>query len=163
MSRPNRAAPAPRANEPVSAGAEAISREIPYGFVKELRGVSFDDAVRRITEALGAQGFGVLTEIDVQKTLAKKLGIDFRQYAILGACNPTLARKALEAEPQIGLLLPCNVVVQEHPEGRVVVSIADPRAMFTLVENPGLESVADEADRRLRAALETLSSASGPD
>jgi uncharacterized protein (DUF302 family) len=124
--------------------------------VKELGGLSFDDAVGRVTEALSAQGFGVLTEIDVQKTLAKKLGVDFRRYVILGACNPTLAKQALDAEPQIGLLLPCNVVVQELPEGRVVVSIADPGAMFTLVENPAVEPVAKEADRRLRKALEGI-------
>jgi uncharacterized protein (DUF302 family) len=129
---------------------------VPYGFGRELPGVSFDDAVRRITEALGAQGFGVLTEIDVRKTLAKKLGIDFRKYVILGACNPSLARQALEAEPQIGLLLPCNVVVQELADGRVVVSVLDPRAMFRLVENPLVEPVAAEADRRLRRALEAM-------
>jgi uncharacterized protein (DUF302 family) len=134
------------------AGAEAL--EVPYGFARELHGVSFDDAVRRITEALADQGFGVLTEIDVQKTLAKKLGVDFRRYVILGACNPPLAKRALEAEPHIGLLLPCNVVVQELPEGKVVVSIADPRAMFTLVENAELEPVARDADVRLRKALQ---------
>jgi uncharacterized protein (DUF302 family) len=129
------------------------AERVPYGLVRELRGLSFEEVVAQVTEALAAQGFGVLTEIDVQKTLAKKLGVDFRRYVILGACNPTLAKQALDAEPQIGLLLPCNVVVQELPEGSVVVSIADPRAMFTLVENPDVEAVAREADRRLRTAL----------
>jgi uncharacterized protein (DUF302 family) len=129
--------------------------------VREARGLSFEDAVGRITEALSAQGFGVLTEIDVQKTLAKKLGVDFRRYVILGACNPTISKQALDAEPQIGLLLPCNVVVQEDPEGTVVVSVADPRAMFTLVGNPALEPVAREADHRLRMALEAVSGLKG--
>ena len=91
----------------------------------------------------------------MKETLRQKLGVDFRRYVILGACNPQLAHQALESEPEIGLLLPCNVVVQESPGGADVL-IADPKAMFTLVENPGLRSVADEADRRLRRVIGAL-------
>jgi uncharacterized protein (DUF302 family) len=99
---------------------------------------------------------GVLTEIDVKDTLKKKLGVDFRRYVILGACNPDLAHRALGAEAQIGLLLPGNVVVQEEPPGDVVDSIADPRVMFTLVENVALAPIADEADQRLRKVIASL-------
>lgn len=130
-------------------------KETDYAYEKQLAGVSFDDARAKIIEALAAEEFGVLTEIDVEATLKKKLDMGFRPYAILGACNPKLAHRALEAEPQIGLLLPCNVVVQEG-EGGAVVSIAKPRAMFSLVENPALEPVVSEADERLRRALESL-------
>lgn len=129
---------------------------VSYGFEKRLPGVTFEDAVARVTNALKQEGFGVLTEIDVKETLKKKLDVEFRRYTILGACNPTLAHKALSSEPQIGLLLPCNVVVQESPEGGVIVSIADPKAMFTLVENASLEAVAADADARLRRVMEAL-------
>jgi len=116
----------------------------------------YEQAVQKTTEALKAEGFGVLTEIDVKATLKQKLNADFRRYVILGACNPPLAHRALNAEPQIGLLLPCNVVVQEGSDGGVVVSIADPRAMFTLVENRAVEPVAEEADARLRRVMASL-------
>jgi uncharacterized protein (DUF302 family) len=99
----------------------------------------------------------VLTEIDVKNTLKRKLDVDFRRYIILGACNPRLARQALEAEEHIGLLLPCNVVVQENPEGRVSVSIADPRAMFRLVDSDALQPIAEEAEARLRRVAQSLS------
>ena len=131
--------------------------DIRYGFERMLEGRSFDDAVARVTAALKDEGVGVLTAIDVKDTLKKKLDVDFRRYVILGACNPQLAHRALGAEPQIGLLLPCNVVVQETPEGRILVSIADPKAMFTLVDNPGVTTVAEEADARLRRVLKALS------
>jgi uncharacterized protein (DUF302 family) len=126
-----------------------------YGFGRRIEG-TLANAIEKVTGALKNEGFGVLTEIDVKDTLKKKLDVDFRGYVILGACNPPLAHKALTAEPQIGLLLPCNVVVQEAPEGGVVVTIADPRAMFSLVDNPGLEPVVDEAERRLRRVIESL-------
>jgi len=127
-----------------------------YGFGTTLRNIGFDDAVQRITEALKTEGFGVLTEIDVQATLKKKLDVDFRRYLILGACNPPLAKRALDAESEIGLLLPCNVVVQETAGGEVGVSIADPRVMFTLVDNPSVASVAAEAEDRLRRVLDAV-------
>ena len=129
---------------------------LKYGFKKRLERTTFEDAVGQVTGALKAEGFGILTEIDVRSTLRNKLDLEFRRYVILGACNPPLAHRALEAEPHIGLLLPCNVVVQEAPEGGVAVSVADPRAMFTLVENPAVEPIAREADQRLRRALDAL-------
>ena len=126
-----------------------------YGFERTLHDTSIDRAIERVTAALATEGFGVLTRIDVKDTLKKKLELDFRDYVILGACNPRLAHRALVAEPQIGLLLPCNVVVQQTPDG-VVVSIADPNAMFRIVENPALEPVAKEADDRLRRVIASL-------
>jgi uncharacterized protein (DUF302 family) len=129
--------------------------ETRYGFGTELHGASFDNAVARVTDALKAEGFGVLTKIDVKDTLEKKLGVDFQRYVILGACNPLLAKRALDADPQIGLLLPCNVVVQEASDGRVLVSIADPKAMFTLVD-AAVAPIAEEAEQKLRRVLSTL-------
>ncbi len=126
-----------------------------YAFSKLLEGASVDDAVERVAEALKANGFGVLTKIDVQTTLKNKIDVDFRPYVILGACNPKLAHKALEGEPQIGLLLPCNVVVQEA-EGGALVSFADPKAMFEIVEDAPIEEVAGEARRLLQAARDQL-------
>ncbi|GIW51766.1 MAG: hypothetical protein KatS3mg081_1121 [Gemmatimonadales bacterium] len=126
-----------------------------YGYGKQLKGVTLDEAKSRVSEALAKEGFGILTEIDVKATLKKKLDVEFRPYVILGACNPALAHRALGAEPQIGLLLPCNVVIQQEGDG-VTVSIADPRAMFSLVRNPELEPVVQEADQRLRRVLEAL-------
>lgn len=128
-----------------------------YGFERTIPNVGYDDAIARVTAALQAEGFGILTEIDVAATLKKKLDVDFRPYRILGACNPTLAHRALTGEPQIGLLLPCNVVVQQAADGRgVTVSIADPKAMFTVVDNPAVAPVADEADQRLRRVMDAL-------
>jgi uncharacterized protein (DUF302 family) len=118
-----------------------------------MRGVSFDDARARVTDALKQEGFGILTEIDVQSTLKAKLDRSFRKYVILGACNPQLAHRALEAELGIGLLLPCNVCVWEEEDGSVV-SIARPQAMFDLVRNAALQPVVDDADQRLRRALD---------
>jgi len=118
-----------------------------------MRGVSFDDARARVTDALKQEGFGILTEIDVQSTLKAKLDRPFRKYVILGACNPQLAHRALEAELGIGLLLPCNVCVWEEENGSVV-SIARPQAMFDLVRNAALQPVVDDADQRLRRALD---------
>jgi uncharacterized protein (DUF302 family) len=109
-----------------------------------------------VIKALKEQGFGVLTEIDVQRTLKEKLDADFRRYTILGACNPALAKQALEIEEQIGLLLPCNVVVQEGGKAGIIVSIADPREMFSLVDNTDLAPVAREAGRRLHHVMAAL-------
>lgn len=135
--------------------------DLRYGFESKLIHLAFEDVVGRVTEALKEEGFGVLTEIDVQATLKKKLDADFRRYLILGACNPALAKTALEAEPQIGLLLPCNVVVQESSDGEVIVSIADPKAMFTLVDNPAVAPIAEEARQRLRRVVAAVGGKKG--
>jgi uncharacterized protein (DUF302 family) len=138
--------------------AQAMEPPAPapaYGLTKHLPGVAFDEAVARVTDALKAEGFGVLTEIDVQETLKKKLGVDFPRYVILGACNPTLAHRALSADPYIGLLLPCNVIVMEA-RNATTVSIADPSAMFRIVDNAVVAPIADEAEATLKRALERL-------
>lgn len=127
-----------------------------YGFGTTLRDVTFEEAVTRVTNALKDQGFGVLTQIDVRDTLKKKLDVEFRPYVILGACNPPLAKRALEVEPDIGLLLPCNVIVEQRSDGQVHVAIADPKAMFTLVDNAAAFSVAEEAEVRLRRVLDAV-------
>lgn len=129
--------------------------ELAYGFEKPLS-LSFDAAVEAVIAALKQEGFGVLTRIDVRDTLQQKIGVDFRRYLILGACNPHLAHRALQAEPQIGLLLPCNAVVQETDEQTVLVSIADPKAMFSMVDRPELRAVAEEAEQRLRRVMDAL-------
>jgi uncharacterized protein (DUF302 family) len=126
-----------------------------YAFSKQLDGVSVDEAIEKVSEALKANGFGVLTKIDVQQTLKNKLDVDFRPYVILGACNPKLAHQALRGESMIGLLLPCNVVVQES-EGGALVSFADPKAMFELVPDAPIEEVATEARRLLESARDQL-------
>ena len=131
-------------------------RTFRYGFETTLSDTNYDDAIRRVTDELKKEGFGILTEIDVRATLKKKLDVDFRRYMILGACNPSLVYQALGVEPQIGLLLPCNVVVQEAPTGAVTVSIADPRAMFALVENSAVAPVAEEANERLHRVIDAL-------
>ena len=119
-----------------------------YGFNVKFNG-SFDEAVTRVTEELQKEGFGVLTEIDVKVTMKKKLDIDKLPYKILGACNPVLANQALTAEPDIGLLLPCNVVVREEEDGSVTVAFMDPAAVMTLVEKEGVEDLAKEVKARL--------------
>jgi uncharacterized protein (DUF302 family) len=119
----------------------------------------FGEAVKRTTEALKEQGFGVLTTIDVKQTLKEKLNRSFRDYVILGACNPPLADRALHAELEIGLLLPCNVIVYEDAPGRCVVAAMAPRAAMDIVgDNMELSDVASEADHRLRAALAAIES-----
>jgi uncharacterized protein (DUF302 family) len=109
----------------------------------------FDTAIARVTQALKAEGFGVLTEIDVKETLKKKIGVDFRPYRILGACNPALAYRALSVAPEVGLLLPCNVTVAQGEDGGVDVSLVDPLVMLGVAGNPELESIALEARARL--------------
>jgi len=116
---------------------------------------SFAEAVARVREALKAQGFGVLTEIDVQATLRDKLGEEMEPYLILGACNPPLAHRALSADRRIGLLLPCNVVVRAE-SGQTVIEALDPQTMIAVAREPSLQPVADEAASRLRAALDSM-------
>ena len=126
-----------------------------YYFSKTLN-VQFEEAVSRVREELGKQGFGILTEIDVKETLKKKLGVDFRNYKILGACNPPFAYQALQAEDKIGLMLPCNVIVQEHAEGNVEISAIDPIASMQAIENPKLGSVAEQVQAKLRSVIDSL-------
>jgi uncharacterized protein (DUF302 family) len=130
--------------------------ETGYGLRAELP-VPYEEAIERATSALKGQGFGVLTTIDVRRTLREKLDREFRPYVILGACNPALADRALQAELEIGLLLPCNVIVYEQSPGRSVVSAMAPLTALGIVgDNAALQSVAAEADRRLRAAMGSL-------
>lgn len=117
--------------------------------------LGFDEAVARTRETLASQGFGVLTEIDVQKTLKAKLDRDMEPYLILGACNPQLAEQALDVERDIGLLLPCNVVVR-RADGRTLIQALDPQVMVSLPDRPELQSVADDASARLQAALSSV-------
>ena len=117
---------------------------------------SHGDTVEQIRDALRAQGFGILTEIDIQATLKTKLGVEVPQQVILGACNPPLAHAALQAEPSIGLLLPCNVVVRTAPDGTTIVEAVDPQTMVALTGNTALQIVAEDATRRLKAALDSL-------
>ncbi len=118
----------------------------------------WDTALQRVTAALKAEGFGVLTEIDVKETFKKKLGVDFRPYKILGACNPPLAHRALTAASETGLLLPCNVTVSQVEEGLVEVSLVDPLAMLGVVASPALEPIAAEARARLDRVAAALAS-----
>ena len=126
-----------------------------YHFSKSLD-LSFDQAVARVIEALKHEGFGILTDIDVAATMKAKLGEDFRPYRILGACNPKLAYRALELEDKIGTMLPCNVIVQEHPGGGVEVSAVDPVASMQAIDNPGLAEVANEVQAKLKRVVASL-------
>ena len=131
-------------------------KETRYGLRVEVP-LTYEQAVERATEALKAEGFGVLTTIDVKHTLKQKLDREFRKYVILGACNPSLADRALHAELEIGLLLPCNVIVYETEPGRSVIAAMAPIAALGIVgENSELQSVAGEADQRLRRALASI-------
>lgn len=126
-----------------------------YGFSVTMN-EDFSTAITRVTEELQKEGFGVLTEIDVQATLKKKLDIDKRPYTILGACNPVLANQAIDAEPDIGLLLPCNVLVREEENGEIIVSFMDPSAVLTLVEREGIAELAGQVKEKLERVRDSL-------
>lgn len=125
-------------------------------YIARVVDAGFDETVARIVDALKKEGFGVLTDIDVAATMKQKLGVDFRKYRILGACNPPLAHKALAAEDKIGVMLPCNVIVQEADAGKTEVAAVDPRATMERVGNPALADLAREVAERLARALQAL-------
>lgn len=129
-----------------------------YGFTTTLTGIGFDQALNKTIDALKAEGFGVLSEIDIQDAMKTKLDLDMPRYRILGACNPPLAHQALQAEPDIGLLLPCNVIVREDEDDsdRVIVGFLNPQIMVELVESPDMRTVSDEAEQRLRRVCDSL-------
>ncbi len=125
-----------------------------YGFSKTVE-LSFEDTINKVTEELKKEGFGILTTIDIKETLKNKIDVDFKKYTILGACNPTLAHKALQAEEEIGLLLPCNVIVYEK-EGKSVVSVFDPSLMSKVVENENLNPIAEEVKEKLQRVFDSI-------
>jgi uncharacterized protein (DUF302 family) len=127
-----------------------------YYFNKVLKNQNFDVVIDKVTEALKNHGFGVLTEIDVKTTLKKKIDVDFRNYRILGACNPSFAHKALIAEPHIGVFLPCNVIVQENENGDIEVSAVDPLASMMSVGNESLDDIAKEVQSSMKKVIEKL-------
>ena len=126
-----------------------------YGFGKAVD-LDFETALKKVSDELAKEGFGILTEIDVQATLKKKLDADMRPYRILGACNPPFAHRAISAEPTIGLLLPCNVVVREDDAGKVQVEFMDPGVMVTLTERPEMQAIAGEVRARLQRAFDAI-------
>jgi len=127
-----------------------------YYFNKVLSGRSYDEAIEQVTEELKKEGFGILTQIDVKETLKNKIDVDFKKYKILGACNPHFAYKALQSEDKIGVLLPCNVIVEEHENGDVEVSAVDPISSMSTVGNESLESLASEVQQKLIKVIENL-------
>jgi uncharacterized protein (DUF302 family) len=126
-----------------------------YSFNKRLD-CSFDEAITRVTDELKKEGFGVLTEIDVQRTLKKKMDVEFRKYKILGACNPNYAYKALQLESRIGTMLPCNVIVQETESGEIEVAAIDPIASMQSIDNPELGEVATQVQAKLKKVIERV-------
>ncbi len=127
-----------------------------YGVTTTLSDTYFDEAIVKTTAALKVEGFGILSDIDVQRAMKEKLDQDIAPYRILGACNPPLAHQAVTAVPDIGLLLPCNVIVREEAPGRIVVGFLDPQIMVNLVGRPEVKAVADAAEQRLRRACDSL-------
>jgi len=127
-----------------------------YYFNKILNGKSFDEAIEKVTSELKKEGFGILSEIDVQQTLKNKIDVDFRKYKILGACNPHFAHRAIQSEDKIGVFLPCSVVVQEHQNGDVEVAIVDPIASMMAVKNDSLGELAIEVQQKLKRVVENL-------
>ncbi len=127
-----------------------------YYFNKIAKGRTFDEAIQHVTEELKKEGFGILTEIDVKETLKKKIDVDFKKYKILGACNPHFAYKALQSEDKIGVLLPCNVIVEEHENGEIEVSAVNPIASMSSVDNEALGDLAREVEQRLIKVIDSL-------
>jgi uncharacterized protein (DUF302 family) len=127
-----------------------------YTFDKQLRGITFEDAIARTKQVLATKGFGVLTEIDMQKTMKAKLDVDIPAYVILGACNPKMAYEALQLEPRAGAMLPCNVIVRELDDGVIEVSAIDPVASMTAIDNPALQAVAGKVQSLLSEAANEL-------
>lgn len=127
-----------------------------YYISTTLKNTSFEDAIERTTAALKEEGFGVLTEIDIKATLKKKLGADFYNYTILGACNPQMAHQALQAENKIGTMLPCNVIVQEREPGTVEISAVDPAASMMAVENDSLAEIAKDVQKKLTKVIKSI-------
>ncbi len=118
--------------------------------------LSYEETIKKVTQELQKEGFGVLTEIDVKETLKKKLDIDHNKFMILGACNPPLAHQALTAEPEIGVLLPCNVIIYETDEGKTVVSAIDAKTMFSIVDRKDILPIAEEVSRRLNNVMNNI-------
>jgi len=125
-------------------------------YFNKIVNLSFEDAITRVTEKLKEQGFGVLTEIDVKETMKKKLDVDIPKYKILGACNPPSAYKAIQAENKIGLMLPCNVIIQEHEDGQIEVSAVDPMASMQAVKNESLGNIANDVREKLQKVINNL-------
>lgn len=125
-------------------------------YISKILETSFEDAVTRATEKLKGEGFGIITEIDVKETLKKKLDVDFRKYRILGACNPSFAYQALQAEDKIGVMLPCNLIVQEIANNKIEVAAIDPAASMQVVENQELKNIADQVRDKLKKVIERL-------
>ena len=125
-------------------------------YISTTIGGSFDEAIAKVTEKLGEQGFGVLTDIDVKATVREKLGKDFRNYRILGACNPPFAHQALQHEDKVGTMLPCNAIVQEHDDGGIEVAAVNPVASIEAIDNPELQPITEEIRGRLQTMIESL-------
>lgn len=127
-----------------------------YFFNKKFTGIEFEDGVNRVVEELKKEGFGIITTIDLNTTFKQKLNVEFRKYKILGACNPAFALKVLEIEPQIGLMLPCNVIVEEDQDGSISISVIDPVASVMAVENPNLKDITREIKEKLERVIISL-------
>ena len=126
-----------------------------YGIVSKVP-LAYDKSLAKARDALKAEGFGVITEIDVRKTVKEKLGVEFRPYIILGACNPPLAHRAISAEPEIGLLMPCNVCIWDNGDGTTTVAAIDVKTLFQLVQNPSLADIAEKVNGQLRRVVQAV-------